>query len=522
MQEISIDEERQDLRNYWRVLSRWWWLLTLGLVSAAIAAFFVSQAITPSYVSTAKILVQGGQSPTAFSVGDIQAGRQLAETYGDLIKTRSVLERVTETLTLPYGVSRLNDKIKVGSIRSIIEVKVSDPNPQLAATIANTTAQSFIDDFFARQLTQIAKFQASFSQYGITENSNILASQAAMLTTLSIVEAATPPSAASSPRTRVNVVIAAILGLVIATMIVFVLERIDDSIRSADDLRMIKGLKGSDMSVLSDLGWIGEQRVQSGTFPSILDDKDSRSALSESYKYLTLNVEFSYQDTDKSKSILVTSALPGEGKTTNVTNLAIAMARGGKSVVLVDADLRKPAIHLAFGLERKQGLTNLLTGTATMEEVLHETSVENLRVIPSGPLPPNPTLMLKSNTMREVVKTLVEKADYVFIDSPPVLGAADPLAIAASVDAVILVVDSKKARRTLVERTTQSLQQANEAVLGVLLNKVIEKREAYYYRYYGYQESINDSKDKKWWQLPVQRLTGVFTRNEARERDKKG
>ena len=87
---------------------------------------------------------------------------------------------------------------------------------------------------------------------------------------------------------------------------------------------------------------------------------------------------------------------------------------------------------------------------------------------------------------------------------------------------MILVVDSKKARRTLVERTTQSLQQANEAVLGVLLNKVIEKREAYYYRYYGYQESINDSKDKKWWQLPVQRLTGVFTRNEARERDKKG
>ena len=342
-----MEENGLNLRAYGSILSKWWWVLTLGVVGAAVAGYLVSYTITPIYDSSAKILVQGGQTPGVPTAGDVQTSERLARSYSDLIENRPVLEKIVELLALPYGPDALSGKISVSSPRSLIIIKASDPDPLLAADIANVTARTFIDDFRDRQFTQIAQLQASLGQYGITEDSSLVSAQAATLSTLSIVEGAIASASPSSPRTRLNVLLAAMMGLMVAGLVIFVVEYVDDSIKSAEDLERITGLTslGSVAGGLTTLGSVSRHRVKDGFFPTILPEGHGQDPLSESYKYVGLNLEFAAIETGKIGTILMTSALPGEGKSTTASNLAISLARSGKSVVLVDADLRKPALN---------------------------------------------------------------------------------------------------------------------------------------------------------------------------------
>ena len=452
--------------------------MVLGVAGAAVAAFFVSERMTPIYEATAKVRVEGGQTPGVPSVGDLEASQELAQGYGDLIKTRPILEQVIEDLSLPYGPDTLSDKISVSSPRRLIQIKAEDPGAQTAAILANTTAQTFIDEIRDRQFTQISQFQSSLGQYGIPQDPSIIAAQAA---TLSIVEEAVPPGSPSSPRTILNISLAAILGLLVAIGVVFVLERLDASIKSPDQLKSITGLPF--------MGLVLRYGGRNGKRPITLSDEHNHSVLAESYKFLRTNLEFASLGTEGLKSLLITSSSPEEGKTTTAANLAISIASGGKSVILVDSDLRRPAMHRVFGLTNQKGLTNVLLGVADLEEASVQTLV-GLRVIPSGPLPPDPTLILQSSTMKDLIKGLENLADIVILDSPPLLAVTDPMILASQVDGVLLVVDPHSSQ-DVVRRAAENLRQANPPVMVSMLNKVSTKgrRDYYYYHYYYYYYS---------------------------------
>ena len=453
------------------------------MLGAVVAAFFVSRAMTPTYEASAKVLVQGGQTPGVPSVSEVQASQQLAKNYGDLVKTRIIMEKVLEELSLPYGSGALSSKIDVSNSRSLMIITASDQVPQLAAIIANTVAQTFIDDFRDQQLTQIAQFQASLSQYGIALDSSMISAQAATLSSLRIVDAAVTPSSPSSPRTRLNILLAAVLGLLLSGGVVFVLDRLDDSVQSVEDLKDITWLMslGSAVGGITGLGAVVRQRGTGTHMPSILLEERADSPLTESYKYISLSLEFSALG-GNFKTLLITSALPGEGKTTTSTNLAISLARSGKSVILVDTDLRKPSVGKAFNMDNSVGLTNALLGEATLDQVLQPTPVDTLKVITSGPTPPDSMLVLHSARMRSFIEELSTRADLVIFDSPPVLVVADPIAIASQVDAVLIVVDAEKGRRESLRRAVQAIEKSETPILGAVLNKTTGRgRSGYYY-----------------------------------------
>jgi len=203
-----------------------------------------------------------------------------------------------------------------------------------------------------------------------------------------------------------------------------------------------------------------------------------KSPISEAYRTLRTNVLFSSVD-DKIRTIMVASAQAGEGKTTTVSNLAIAYAQEGKKVLLIDTDLRKPLLHKVFGVSNHVGLTSVLTNQYELQDVVRETLIEHLDVITSGPIPPNPSEMLSSRKMKTVLDEVKDMYDVILFDTPPVLVVTDALIMSSLCDGVILVVST--AKKDLVKKAKANLEHVNTRFLGVVLNNVTKGKEIPYY-----------------------------------------
>ncbi|MEV5029127.1 CpsD/CapB family tyrosine-protein kinase [Paenibacillus sp. LPE1-1-1.1] len=213
-----------------------------------------------------------------------------------------------------------------------------------------------------------------------------------------------------------------------------------------------------------------------------------RSPISESYRALRTNIEFSSID-EKLQVLMVSSAGPGEGKSTTITNLAVTFAQSEKKVVLIDADLRKPTAHHTFSISNRWGLSTVISQQSSLEEVIQVTDIPNLDVITSGAIPPNPAEMMGSKRMTAVIDQLRGMYDIILIDTPPLLAVTDAQIVAAKSDGVILVVDQGKVKRDIAGKAVKNLESVNARILGVVLNNVKRKanEEAYYY-YYGVQD----------------------------------
>jgi len=203
-----------------------------------------------------------------------------------------------------------------------------------------------------------------------------------------------------------------------------------------------------------------------------------KSSISEAYRTLRTNILFSSVD-DKIRTIMVASAQAGEGKTTTVSNLAIAYAQEGKKVLLIDTDLRKPLLHQVFNISNYAGLTNVLTNQYELQDVVRETLIDHLDVITSGPIPPNPSEMLSSRKMKTVLNEVKDLYDVILFDTPPVLAVTDALIMSSLCDGVILVVST--AKKGLVKKAKANLEHVNTRFLGVVLNNVAMGKEIPYY-----------------------------------------
>ncbi|MDM5340547.1 CpsD/CapB family tyrosine-protein kinase [Fictibacillus enclensis] len=216
---------------------------------------------------------------------------------------------------------------------------------------------------------------------------------------------------------------------------------------------------------------------------SLITHNNPKSPISEQYRTIRTNIQFSSIDTQY-QTIMVTSSTPGEGKSTTVANLAVVLAQQGKSVLLIDGDLRKPTVHYTFKVSNIQGITNVLTRQITLEDAAVQTSVEDLSVLPSGPVPPNPSELLNSKSMEMLVEEAKSKYDYVLFDTPPVLAVTDAQVLANRCDGVVLVTSSGKTEKEAAIKAKELLDNANAKILGVVLNQKEMNENSYYY-YYG-------------------------------------
>jgi len=194
------------------------------------------------------------------------------------------------------------------------------------------------------------------------------------------------------------------------------------------------------------------------------------------------------------KTILITSSQPGEGKTTTAVNTAISLSQLGVSVLLIDADLRRPAVHSAFKIPHSRGLSNYLSSQTPLDELIIKLPIPNLSVLPCGPIPPNPAELISSDHMKELLRALSQQFDHILIDSPPLISVTDPVILSTMVDGSIFVVQAGKSSWELVRRARRDLAASGARVLGVVLNNVNVKREGYDdYDYYRYTSSYNES-----------------------------
>lgn len=228
---------------------------------------------------------------------------------------------------------------------------------------------------------------------------------------------------------------------------------------------------------------------------SLIFFRDPKSPVSEAYRTLRTNIQFS--GVDKAlKIITITSSDVGEGKTTIICNLAITMALSGKKVILIDADLRKPGVHSKFMISNETGLTNILAQKKPLESVIKTASVKDLDIITSGPIPPNPSELLQSESMGNFLEDLKKKYDYILLDTPPVGMVTDAAILAAKSDGIILVVTSGKTHIDEAKRAKQLLLNVDAKILGVVLNKVNRYEKGYYQKYYRYYEDEKKASKK--------------------------
>lgn len=218
----------------------------------------------------------------------------------------------------------------------------------------------------------------------------------------------------------------------------------------------------------------------------LVTHRSPRSPVAEAYRTLRTNIQFGSLDRS-TKSIMITSAGPGEGKSTTAANLAVTLAQTGCQVILLDADLRRPVQHRMFTLDQRNGLTAVLLGRCSLDKALQATTTGGLRVLPSGPSPPNPSEILGSHAMEELLATLYGMADYVIVDAPPAIAVADASILAPKVDGVVLVLRSRRVTRQAACQAKTQLEKVNARLLGVVLND-IQIEGDYKYYYYDYIE----------------------------------
>ena len=283
----------------------------------------------------------------------------------------------------------------------------------------------------------------------------------------------------------------AFAGLLLAVAVALVYEYLDDTIKTAEDV------EGA--AALPTLGGVPRFPRATSAPSSALVATTYRVA-AEAYNILRTNVQFSALDTPL-QALLVSSASPGEGKTVTTANLAVAIAQTGQRVIVVDSDLRRPALHKIFDLSNEVGLTSALLSPENLANgLLQPTSFENLRVVTSGPLPPNPSELLASSRLNGIIDALRRQADILIFDSPPILAVADASILAAKVDGAMLVVDPRT-RAQALRRASEAMGRAKTRVLGVILNKLTERAHGYYY-YTGYYTSEEGKNGHRRWGLP--------------------
>ena len=535
-----------ELRQYFTLARKWAWLVILLGAIAAGSSYFYSRQIRPIYRADTTVLVgQTLQNQNPY-VDPAQTATNFASAYALLATQPGVLQATAEAIQWAEPWQNLYFKVtaKAGGSQ-LVQISATDFDPHQAKLIADEVAHQLIlqgpigaqqrrseeqSAFVTAQLAQIKQqvenaqktldtltsqvaiendpvklndlnARSSALQTKIADWQKNYASLSQLLLTTSnlfvtVLAPALEPTSPVSPNIPQNVLFAAIAGMVLAGGVAFLLEYLDDTIKDADDVQRVMGISmlGAIMRIA------GVHQPQD----NLVTLKHPRSPIAEAYRVLRTNLRFSGIE-NPTGALVVTSAGPGEGKTTTAANLAVTMAQGGRRVILIDTDLRRPTIHKLFGFSNDVGLSSLFLGDApTLDSVMRPTAIPTLRVITSGPLPPNPAEVLDSALMKKILNEMREQSDMVVLDSPPVLAVADASILGAHCSGAVLVIDAGRTRSEASRRAMQTLKQTGTKCYGVVLNKLSTRRASGYYSYYYYSSQDKRAKKGETTQLETQ------------------
>ncbi|CAN5383458.1 polysaccharide biosynthesis tyrosine autokinase [soil metagenome] len=316
---------------------------------------------------------------------------------------------------------------------------------------------------------------------------------------ISVIEIAIPPEVAVSPRRLMTVAAALFLSTLFGMGLALFLEYLDDTIKTTEEIEnylqlpALAAIPTIDSMPKRKLLLVGADGEDENPMSPLLISADSRSSLAEAYRHLRTSILLSTAG-HAPKSLLITSSLPSEGKTTTATNTAISLAQTGARVLIIDADMRRPRLHSVFGIENGIGLSTLLSahlGDREIDEAVRQDERTKLFLLTSGPIPPNPAELIGSEQMITLMKMLQTKFTHVVVDSPPIASFTDGVLIASMVDGVILVVHAGRSSRQVVKRSRQLLQEIGAKVLGVVLNNVNLNTKDNYYYYQSYYHRSN-------------------------------
>lgn len=433
-------------------------MITAVTLAGLLGAGAVSILMKPTYTAETQLFVAIQSSG---SVQELQQGNTFSQarvqSYVKTVSSPVVLQPAIDSLGLPVTAEELAGRVKATTDLNtvLINIAVEDTSPVQSAAIAQAVGDSLI------------KAVDSLEKPKTGGNSPV---------SLSVIKPAIAPSAPSAPNTKLNLLLGLVVGLALGAGIAFLRSTLDTRLRGEADLRRI-----------TDAPLLGGITFDPGaTRKPLLTQALPQSPRAESFRQLRTNLQFA-NVTRHAQSVLVTSSLPGEGKSTTATNLAIALAQAGQTVCLVDADLRRPMVHEYLGLDRNAGLTTALVGTAEVNELLQPWGDDDLYVLASGQIPPNPSELLGSEDMKQLILRLEQAFDTVVIDAPPLLPVTDAAVLSQHVGGVVVVIGSQKIRTQDLEKSLSALNMVGANVLGVVLNRLpVKGPDAYSYSYYSH------------------------------------
>jgi succinoglycan biosynthesis transport protein ExoP len=502
-----------ELKKYINPLLRWWWLLVVATLIAAVSSFLATLSQPPIYQTLTTLMIgQVITDPNPTST-EISLSRQLAGNYAEIANREPVRIATKEAL----GLNWLPDYQAVALPNGqFIEIVVTDTIPERAQAVANELARQLIlrsptgsqSDEQARQ--EFIKNQLDNLQQQITETeteiqtlrealggmesarqisdtrvqitaleakladlqgiySGLLANtQSGAINTISVIEEAYKPSRPIGPNKMLTILLAAAIGFSLAALAAYLLEYLDDTVKSPEEVEKLTGAPV--------IGYLSEQDLED--IGPLYVAENPRHPRVEEIRTLRTNLEFAGVD-QPLNTILVSSTEMEEGKTSVAANLAVVISQAEKDVILLDADMRRPNVHNYFGFPNSFGLSDLFRGGYDLDEVAKDWSGGAVSVITAGDPPPNPSELLGSKKMGEILQAMVSKADVVIIDGPPFI-VADASLLASKVDGVLLIMRLGHTRKPAIKSMIEQIKRAGGKVLGVALNRIPGRNIGYY------------------------------------------
>lgn len=478
------------------------WLIIAITLCGGIATFGFSKLILPlQYSSHITMYVQSytGISENTDNQNNISNSKQLVNTYMEVLKDDAVMNAVGDLLLEQYELDDLRkvfditdeDRINPNSIRNCLSISsVTDTS---AVKIVATTRNAELAADICNDLTQVAPKYVE---------------EAVGVGSINTIDKAKIYKTPVAPNTMKNTVLGMAAAFLIVVMVILIIDYFDNTIKDSGKIS-----KKYDKAIVGEIQQFGDgkkkkKKGKHRTDPrGLLTDKDVPFNVVESYKTIRTNILFTVAESDK-KVIAVSSANPGEGKSTSAANLAIALAQTGSAVLLIDADMRKPVQHRTFKIKNDEGLSTLIIKKSSMAKSVKSNVINNLDLLPSGPLPPNPSELLASNSFKELLGLFSKNYDYVIIDTPPVNVVSDAMVMKDSISGILLVI---RYAMTTYEELSSCMKQIGLAqvnMLGFVMNDVHHNHGAAYYNYkykykkygyggYGYGYGYTSADEKK-------------------------
>lgn len=578
-----------NLKEFIEITMKWKWLIIMLILGAVFISIIINFFILEStFEAKAVIMIPNStteqqRSTVVENEGLEGLARNLStlpkmnlKTYVQQFKNERLVENVIRSLQLDegqYTAKSLSENVSANIINetNLIEIEVTNTDPDLAAVIANKLAEEYIGlisamnkermdqsiEIFQAQVIAIEKdltlanemltkfnsqprnitfieeelntmlaalemsgstatqinverLQAELTEKKVEYNrllrelerlernynlfadslieTQIFGSVDIGKSNIQIVATAIAPTSPIKPNKKLNIGITFVLSMLIGLILPYMLESFDNKIKTVEDVKRHLGLTviGKIPTKVSRWKW-NNTTIEEGANNFLITYFNSKSILAEAFRTLRTNIYFCNLD-NSLKKIMVTSSGPNEGKSTVIANLAITVAQTGRKVLVIDADLRKPTLHKIFQVDNILGLTDLLIDNLGQLDVVQQTKIENLDIITSGPIPPNPSELLVSARMDWVLKRGSNNYDMIFIDTPPTVTVTDSVILADKVDGILMVINSNKVKIDIAKQAKEQLEKAKSRLLGVVLNNVKLKADEYQYYHYGEAE----------------------------------